>query len=115
MFAGVLGMSNFFSILTKNTSHKWTSDAEIYNSLHRDLRDLLKNTYKYLSIKNCYTPDNLYFWWKELGVETVKGTVMQIEKVPINDRLRVSKLPWKSHIPTIYNFAVICKWYLFFS
>ena len=33
----------------------------------------------------------------------VKGTVMQIEKTLINDRLRVLKVSRKSHIPTIYN------------
>ena len=45
----------------------------------------------------------------------IKGTVMQIEKAWINDRLRVSKVPWKFHIPTIYNFAVIHPWNLLFS
>ena len=32
------------------------------------------------------------------------GTVMQIDKAPINNGLRVSKVPWKFRIPTIYNF-----------
>ena len=32
---------------------------------------------------------------------------MQIEKVLINDRLRVSKVSGKFRTPTIYNFAVI--------
>ena len=32
---------------------------------------------------------------------------MQIEKTPINNNLRVSKVSWKFHIPAIYNFAVI--------
>ena len=36
-----------------------------------------------------------------------KGTVMQIEKALIHDRLSVSKVSWKSRIATIYNFAVI--------
>ena len=36
-----------------------------------------------------------------------KGTVMYIEKVLINDRLGVSKLPWKFCISTINKFAVI--------
>ena len=35
-----------------------------------------------------------------------KGLVMQIEKVPINDRLRVSKVSLKFHVPTIYNFGI---------
>ena len=38
--------------------------------------------------------------------KVIKGTIMQIEKASINDRLRVSKVPWKHRIPTIYNFAV---------
>ena len=32
---------------------------------------------------------------------------MQIEKALRNDHLHASKVPWKFHIPTIYNFAVI--------
>ena len=32
---------------------------------------------------------------------------MQIEKALINDQLAVSKVFWKFHIPTNYNFAVI--------
>ena len=36
-----------------------------------------------------------------------KGTVMQIEKALITDRLRVSKVSRKFRIPTIYNFAII--------
>ena len=45
----------------------------------------------------------------------VKGTVVQIEKTLINDRLRVLKVSRKSHIPTIYNFAVICPCNFIFS
>ena len=37
----------------------------------------------------------------------LKGTVMQIEKTQINDRLRVSKVFSKFRISTIYNFPVI--------
>ena len=40
---------------------------------------------------------------------------MQLEKVLINDRLRVSKVSWKFRIPTIYNFGVIYSWNLQFS
>ena len=41
---------------------------------------------------------------------------MQFEKTLINDRLRVSKVSWKFHISTIYNFAVIDPWnFLFFK
>ena len=36
-----------------------------------------------------------------------KGTVMQIEKALINDRLRDLKVSLKFRIPAIYNFAVI--------
>ena len=45
----------------------------------------------------------------------VKGTVRQIEKALINDRLRVLKVSWKSHIPTIHRLAVIYQWNLLFS
>ena len=44
-----------------------------------------------------------------------KGTVMQIEKALINDRLCVSKLSWKLRIPTAYSFTVIYPWNLQFS
>ena len=40
---------------------------------------------------------------------------MQIEKLQINDRLRVSKVFWKFRIPTIHNFPVIYLWKLLFS
>ena len=40
----------------------------------------------------------------------IEGTVMKIEKVLINDCLRVSKVSWKYHIPTFYNFALIYLW-----
>ena len=53
---------------------------------------------------------------KDLSLcNSLKGTVMQIEKAPINDRLRVSKVSWKFRIPTIYNSAVIYLWNLLFS
>ena len=45
----------------------------------------------------------------------LKATVMEIEKALINDHLRVSKLSWKVHIPTIYNFAVNHPLNLLFS
>ena len=44
----------------------------------------------------------------------LKVTVMQIEKPLINDRLRVSKIPWRFRIPTIYNSEVIYPWNLLF-
>ena len=44
-----------------------------------------------------------------------KGTFVHIEKVLINDRVRVSKVSWKFRIPTFYNFAVIYPWNLLFS
>ena len=40
-------------------------------------------------------------------VSIVKGTVMQTEKAPMKDRLRVLKVPWTFRIPTVFNFAVI--------
>ena len=39
--------------------------------------------------------------------EKINGTVMQIEKAVVNDRLCVSKVFWKFCIPTTFNFAVI--------
>ena len=44
----------------------------------------------------------------------IKGTVIQIEKAQINNRLCVSKVSWKFRIPTIYNFAVTDPWNLLF-
>ena len=37
----------------------------------------------------------------------LKGSVMQIEKTLINDRLYILKVSWKFCITTIYNSAVI--------
>ena len=48
-------------------------------------------------------------------METVKGTVMQIEKALKNDGLRVSKVSWKFLIPTMYKFAVVYPLNLLFS
>ena len=45
----------------------------------------------------------------------VKGIVMQIEKVLMNDCSRVSKVSWKFRILAIYNFTVIYLWNLLFS
>ena len=42
----------------------------------------------------------------------VDHTAKLIEKVLINDRLRVSKASWKFRIPTIYYFATIYPWNL---
>ena len=39
---------------------------------------------------------------------------MYIEKAPINDRLRVSKVSWKFRISTINNVAVMYRWNLLF-
>ena len=40
---------------------------------------------------------------------SIKGTVMQIEKSLINDCLLVSEVSWKFCIPIIYNFAVFAR------
>ena len=45
----------------------------------------------------------------------LKGTVMQIEKVLVNDCLRVLKVSWKYRNATIYDFAVIYTWIFLFS
>ena len=39
-----------------------------------------------------------------------KGTLMNIERAHVNDCSRVSKVSWKFHISTIYDFAVIYSW-----
>ena len=44
-----------------------------------------------------------------------KGTVMQIEKSLINDRLCVSKVSWTFHIPIIYDLGLIYQWNFLFS
>ena len=49
---------------------------------------------------------------KLLPNDNIKGTVLQIEWALINDGLSASKVSWKFHIPTIYNFAVIQPWNL---
>ena len=49
--------------------------------------------------------------WKD----NIKGTVMQIEKAPINDYLRVSNISWKFRIAIIVNYAVIYPWNLLFT
>ena len=65
-----------------------------------------------------------YFWKRDTLFYTttlsriffnVKGTVMQIEKVLINNRLRDLKVSWKFCVPTICNFAIIYQWKLVFS
>ena len=43
-----------------------------------------------------------------------KGTIMQIEKALITDRLHVSKVCWKFRVPNSYNFEVIYPWNLLF-
>ena len=63
-------------------------------------RCFLVNFAKYFRTGDC-------FW-------NFKGTVMQIEEAMTNDRLRVSKVSWKFHISTFYNFAVIYQWNLLF-
>ena len=50
---------------------------------------------------------------KDIEILIIKGTVMQIEKALINDRLHVSKVSWKFRIATIYNFAVPVKFAIF--
>ena len=44
-----------------------------------------------------------------LIVALLKDTVMQIGKVLINDRLHVSTISGKFHIPTIYNSVVLLR------
>ena len=66
---------------------------------------LVKYDWTYLKIYTKYKDFYTY----------IKGTVMQIEKVLINDGRRVSKVFWKFRIPIIYNFVIIYPWNLLFS
>ena len=52
---------------------------------------------------------------ENLPKESIKSTVKQIEKALRNDRLHVSKVSWKFHFPTIYNFTVTYLRNLLFS
>ena len=45
----------------------------------------------------------------------LKYTIMQIERALINDRLRVSEVSWKFHIPTIYKLAYLLTVSIVFS
>ena len=49
------------------------------------------------------------------GKMFLKGTVMQIKKALVNDRLLVSKVSWNFRIPAIYSFALIYPWHLLIS
>ena len=66
--------------------------------------------FKWLKCKKCISEKVSWFCLKH-----TTGTVMQVEKALINACLRVSKLSWKFHIPTNYNFAVFYPWNLLFS
>ena len=59
--------------------------------------------------------NRLLFFKTKMKNKLLKGAIMQIEKTLINDRLRVSEVPWKFGIPTIFNLAVIYLWSLLFS
>ena len=39
---------------------------------------------------------------------SIKSTVVEIDKALISDCLRLSKVSGKFHIPTIFNFAIVC-------
>ena len=68
----------------------------------------IKVTVLFISISTLKVlPIFVYIQFKNIEI---KGTVMQIEKALINDRLRVSKVSWKFRIPTIYSLAVIYPW-----
>ena len=40
---------------------------------------------------------------------------MQNEKALINEHLRISRVPWKFRIPTIYDFVVTYPWNFSYS
>ena len=66
-------------------------------------------------LKKSLIENFIFCTWYLFVNSDIKGTVMQIKKALINDRLHVSNVSWKFHIPTIYNFAVIYPWNLLFS
>ena len=78
----------------------------------------VKKIYKWLLLLdiNRQTKSVFFFFWSSSKKKKhfLKGTVRQIEKALITDRLPVSKESWKFHIPTIYNFAVTDPWNLLF-
>ena len=47
------------------------------------------------------------FYW--VLFKFLKGTAIKIEKALINDYLSISKVPWESRIPNIYNIVVIYR------
>ena len=53
---------------------------------------------------------DIAFRGQSYSLQDSKGTVMQIEKAQINDRLRVSKVSWNFRIPVILNLTVIYPW-----
>ena len=62
--------------------------------------------------KNCWIKDSHR---PNINNQTIKGTVLQIEKALINDLLRISNVSWKFHILDIYKFAIIYPRNLLFS
>ena len=89
----------YFQNFEAHSSKIWRATCLYNKSLSNRFHTTLKETH--LAVLNI--------------VNLIKGTVIQIEKALINDRLRVSKVSWKFYIPTIYNFAVIYPWNLVFS
>ena len=85
---------------------------------------MVKATYPFKIFIKKWLTCRLY-WMKDLkmfngstasdDLKLLKGTVIQIKKVMINDRLRVSKVSWKNRIPIIYNFPLSYRWNLLSS
>ena len=63
--------------------------------------------FTFLRVNFLFLKSLLLIFWIFKFSSLFKGTAMQIEKLLINDRLRISKVSWKFHILSIYNFAVI--------
>ena len=49
------------------------------------------------------------FYTSKILFAQFKGTIIQIEKTLISNRLCVSKVSWKCRIPTIYNFPELSR------
>ena len=89
----------------------FSSYFEIINHVHETC--FSKHTYRGRKLEDSYLQKNgrknlaTTIFFEQRIKEKLKGTVMQIENALINNRLRVSKVSWKSRIPTIYNSGVI--------
>ena len=92
------------------------SMTDCYYNVHQVLQSVTDCYYKTRQVLQSATAITKWDVTPVIHLKTcIKGTVMQIEKAMINDRLRVLKVSWKFRIPHGYNFAVMYPWNLLFS